>query len=155
MYRRTQRALAVGVSAIYHIRRTVKETGEDFHDESEIIYVNASIQDETPLGWLMHDFICQDYKDMHYEFLRNEVRYFKNTEGGKKKMCEIMENIKNRRIIEGKIDILKQIIKQQIGTLTPKIQIQLEQCSSKQLDQLTAGILYVKTEEDIITALTC
>lgn len=72
----TEHDVLNGGLPIYHIKRIVEETGDHFHDESEIIYVNASIQDETPLGRLMHDFMCRDYHDMHYGILRNEVQYF-------------------------------------------------------------------------------
>lgn len=50
--------MKVGVP-IYHIDRTVKETGELFSDESYIIYVNSQIKDESALGKLMHDFLVQ------------------------------------------------------------------------------------------------
>lgn len=35
---------------IYHIDRTVRETGALFGDESHILYVNAQIKDDTALG---------------------------------------------------------------------------------------------------------
>ena len=41
---------------IYHIDRTVRETGKTFEDELHIILVNSLIRDDTPLGKLMHDF---------------------------------------------------------------------------------------------------
>ena len=41
---------------IYHIDRTVQETGMIFNDQAHIIYVNSQIKDETALGKLMHDF---------------------------------------------------------------------------------------------------
>ena len=43
---------------IYHIDRTVQETGMIFNDQAHIIYVNSQIKDETALGKLMHDFFC-------------------------------------------------------------------------------------------------
>ena len=66
--------MKVGLS-IYHIDRTVKETGELFGDESHIIYVNSQIKDESALGKLMHDFSCTDAKDMKYKILADRVRY--------------------------------------------------------------------------------
>ena len=38
---------------IYHIRRRIDETGKTFDDKAYLIYVNASIQDDTELGRLM------------------------------------------------------------------------------------------------------
>ena len=43
---------------IYHVDRTVRETGTFFNDQAHIVYVNSQIKDETALGKLMHDFFC-------------------------------------------------------------------------------------------------
>ena len=64
---------------IYHIDRTVKETGELFSDESHIIYVNSQIKDESALGKLMHDFSCTDAKDMKYKYWQIEFDILKKT----------------------------------------------------------------------------
>ena len=87
--------------SLYHINRTLEETGEHIQDETQLIYVNASIQDDTPIGRLVHDFMCRDYHDMYYEVLRNRVRYFKESEGDKLKMCKIMDDIRRKGEEEG------------------------------------------------------
>ena len=76
---------------IYHINRTIEETGDKFKDGTEIIYVNASIQEESHLGRLMHDFMCDKAEDMYYEVLRNRVKYYKENQEGRREMCEIMD----------------------------------------------------------------
>lgn len=86
---------------IYHVHRTIDENNQIFDDGSEIIYINASIQEDNALGRLMHDFLCSETSDMHYEFLRKRVSYFKETEGGRKEMCEIWEEIKRKGKQEG------------------------------------------------------
>ena len=80
---------------IYHVERTVKETGELFGDESHIIYVNSQIRDASALGKLMHDFSCTDAKDMNYKILADRVRYFKEDEKGVATMCRVMEEMRN------------------------------------------------------------
>ena len=85
---------------IYHIDRTVKETGELFGDESHIIYVNSQIKDESALGKLMHDFSCTDAKDMKYKILADRVRYFKEDEKGVATMCKAMEEMRKEELIE-------------------------------------------------------
>ena len=55
------------VEPILHIKRTVKETGKNYDDKSEIIYINALIQEDTELGKLMHDFHCSRADDMSGE----------------------------------------------------------------------------------------
>ena len=86
---------------IYHIERTIEETGEKFNDGSHIIYVNSLIQNETELGKLMHDFFCINPDDMNYKILSERVRYFKESERGVKTMCKIMEDFGNDRYNEG------------------------------------------------------
>ena len=56
-------------------------------------YVNGEVRDATPLGRLMHDFFCQDAEDMHYEELKKRASFFKEEEGGRGKMCKIMDEI--------------------------------------------------------------
>ena len=64
-----------------------------FDDKVHIIYINANIQDETPLGKLMHDLMCKNPEEMYYEALRRRVGYFKNNEGGKKVMCDVIQKL--------------------------------------------------------------
>ena len=86
---------------IYHICSIISENAQWFKEGREIIYVNASIQEDTALGRLMHDMFCTDPRDMHYEFLRKRVSYYKESKGGKQEMCEIWEEIKNKGKLEG------------------------------------------------------
>lgn len=80
---------------IYHIDRTVRETGALFGDESHILYVNAQIKDDTALGQLMHDFSCTSAEEMHYQILADRVRYFKEDTEGVATMCKVMEDMRN------------------------------------------------------------
>lgn len=54
---------------IYHIERTIQETGMPFGDGAHIIYVNSQIKDDTKLGRLMQDFTCTNPDDMNYPVL--------------------------------------------------------------------------------------
>ena len=67
---------------VYHIHRKIKETGELFEDEAQILYVNASQQSETKLGRLMHDFHCKRADEMYSQILADRVRELKETEEG-------------------------------------------------------------------------
>ncbi len=78
---------------LYHVERIIKETGSCFGDHNSIIYVNGECQDNSPLGRLMHDFLCRDADDMYYEVLADRMRYFKEDRGGARNMCEIMEEM--------------------------------------------------------------
>ena len=78
---------------IYLIERTIIGEGELFNDGSHIIYVNNKIQDDTPLGKLMHDFKCKSPEQMNYEILAERIKYFKETEGGSDKMSTFVEDL--------------------------------------------------------------
>ena len=86
---------------INHIQRYMIN-GMVFQDKLHIIYLNASMQDETPLGKLMHDMMCNDPDEMYYEVLRKRVSYFKKQEGGKKTMCEALEELITEAKNEGR-----------------------------------------------------
>lgn len=93
---------------LYHIERMILELGKSFNDGEHIIYVNSTIQDDTQLGRLMHDFYCVNSEDILNETLRKRVQYFKSDQKGVDHMCEIMEQIadENREIgrAEGRVE---------------------------------------------------
>ena len=90
----TEHDVLHGGQPLYHVWRMVVELNNQlFDDKSEIIYVNAEIQDETALGWLMHDMFCENPDDMHYQVLADRSRYFKTNEHGVMKMCKAMEEL--------------------------------------------------------------
>lgn len=91
----TENDVLKGGRPIYHIERTVQETGESFGDGTHILYVNAQIKDDTALGQLMHDFACTSADEMHYQILADRVRYFKEDAEGVATMCKIMEDMKS------------------------------------------------------------
>ncbi|MGN0940545.1 MAG: Rpn family recombination-promoting nuclease/putative transposase [Selenomonadaceae bacterium] len=98
----TEHDVLGGGLPLYHVERVIREMGDkSFGDASEIVYVNAEIQDDTPLGKLMHDFFCKDANDMNYRILADRTKFFKTDEHGVSRMCKIMEDIKNEGVAEG------------------------------------------------------
>ena len=98
------------VEPILHIKRTVKETGKNYDDKSEIIYINALIQEDTELGKLMHDFHCSRADDMYSEVLANRVRELKETQEGVKFMCKEIDKIYPAGEIRGKYETAIKLI---------------------------------------------
>ncbi len=77
---------------LYHIGRTIEETGEVFGDQEQIIYVNGSYQNtDTEIGRLIHDFKCADPDKMYYPKIAQRVRETKTGRKEKQLMCEAME----------------------------------------------------------------
>ena len=61
--------------------------------------MNGACRDDTPLGILMHDFMCSDPEEMKYKVLADRARYLKGSKEGIQSMCRAMEELeKNTRI---------------------------------------------------------
>lgn len=83
---------------MYHIDRVILETGELPDDGSHIIYVNGAYDNTgTPIGKLVHDFHCTEASDMMYNILAKQVKHFKETEGGRKEMCKLVEDYADQK----------------------------------------------------------
>ena len=98
----TENDVLLGGLPIYHIERRIEENGERFEDGAHIIYVNGRNEEDTRLGRLMHDMRCTEVKDMYYEELREEARYYKEDEGGIEKMCKLFDEVREMGKEEGK-----------------------------------------------------
>lgn len=98
---------------LYVIRRMIEDDGGVFDDGSHIVYVNSSMVDEeTPLGRLMHDFRCVQPEKMYYDILAERAGAFKNTEEGVVGMNPIWEQFKKELIEEAREEVLEQGIEQ-------------------------------------------
>ncbi len=78
---------------IYHVYRTVKESGKRFNDDACIIYVNSQVQDDTELGRLMHDFNCKNADEMYNDVFATRTRLLKETSEGVDIMSRELEEI--------------------------------------------------------------
>lgn len=88
---------------ISHIKRVIRESGEIFDDEENIIYVNSQKQDDTELGRLMHDLHCKKASDMYSPILSSRVHELKETEKGVEEMCRDMEEIYGEGMKSGRL----------------------------------------------------
>lgn len=86
---------------IYHVERKIEEVGAHFVDEQHIIYVNSSKQEDTELGYLMHDLHCKNAEDMHSKVLAERVHELKETQKGVELMCREMEQIYSEGMEQG------------------------------------------------------
>ena len=119
-----------------HIQR-YREDGNIFGDKLHIIYLNASKQDETPLGKLMHAMMCNDPDEMYYEVLRKRVSYFKKQEGGKKTMCEALEELITEAKKEGEErGEIKKLMKLLLKKFPNKNFEWVKECSKTQLEKI-------------------
>ena len=82
---------------LYHVERRIAEMEYAlFGDGAHILYVNGEYRNlEHPVGSLMHDFNCKEANDIVNPLLAEEVRYLKETEGGRSQMCKLLEEMRN------------------------------------------------------------
>ena len=62
---------------LYHIKRYVEETGNEFRDGSNIIYVNGAYKGDDEIGRMLHDFRSKNSKDIYNKELAEGVRHYK------------------------------------------------------------------------------
>lgn len=99
----TENDVLKGDLALYHFERQCVELKTYANDGNHIIYANGAYHDNsTAIGRLMHDFRCRNAEDMFYGPLRNAVRQFKETEGGRERMSKDIEEYGNERAKESK-----------------------------------------------------
>lgn len=60
-------------------------------NQCHIIYINGQADSETAIGYLMRDFRCTSYEDMHYNVLKERMRDIKSPEGRKEMYSKIRE----------------------------------------------------------------
>lgn len=115
---------------IYHIERTIRETGDAFADRSYIVYVTASIQEDTDLGRLMHDFHCKNADEMYSKVLADRVRALKETPKGVDNMCRELEQIylygEKRGIEKGRVETHVDSIKNLMTALGWSIEVAMD-----------------------------
>ena len=98
---------------LYHVKRIVEETNEDFEDGIRIMLVNGTYQGDDEIGRLVHDLRCTHPDDMYNEVLREANKYYKETKEGQRIMCDAWEE--ERR--EGKLASLKSLMETMSLTL--------------------------------------
>lgn len=120
----TEHDVLQGNQPIYHIRRKIEEMNNStFHDNADIIYVNAAHQADDALGRLMHDFHCTNADDMYYPELAQRVKFYKTNDKGVSKMCEIMNEVLNEGRAEGERNMEMTIVKRMLLKHKPLIEI--------------------------------
>lgn len=92
---------------LYHIERTIQESGKLFGDGAHIIYVNGTYR-KGKIGDLMHDFSCKKPSDMKSAILAEKVRHLKEDDRGVNHMCKIMEDFAEEERIEQLVQMLEE-----------------------------------------------
>ena len=102
---------------MYVFDRMDRTSGLDFGDGAHVVYANGTWRGNDDLGRLMHDFNCSDPSDMNFDVLSKQVYKFKNSEEGRREMCEAMERIEARGKRETMLATAKRMLKDGILAL--------------------------------------
>ena len=98
---------------IYHIEKVLKETGERVDDGLHEIFVNTVIDDGTEISDLMSCFMKKEVKNPKFPKLSAEVTRLKETEGGARIVCDVMEKYENLAIKNANIQKIMRMIEKE------------------------------------------
>ena len=79
--------------------------------------MNGATRSTSDIGKLVHDLLCRDVAEMHFDVLRKQVGEFKNSEEGRRVMCKAMEELGARRERETMLKTAKRMLKDGILAL--------------------------------------
>ncbi|MBQ7918742.1 MAG: PD-(D/E)XK nuclease family transposase [Lachnospiraceae bacterium] len=89
-----------GDKTIYHVEKVLRETGEVIDDGLHEIFVNTVIDDGTDIAELMACFMKKEVKSPKFPVLSAEVQRLKETEGGVRVVCEVMQRYEKLAVEE-------------------------------------------------------
>lgn len=85
---------------IYHTGQCIKETREFVNDGEERIYVNTKYVDNSEIGMLMKSFLCKQVDQSKYPNMHDRIKFLKEIKKGVNSMCNIMQEIVKKEIME-------------------------------------------------------
>lgn len=68
-----------------------------------------TLNDETDIGRLMHDFRCTSSIDMFYDILKEGMHHYKETEGGRTAVCKAIEIYGEKKEMNGVVKLGKKL----------------------------------------------
>lgn len=102
---------------LYHIDRTVRETGIVVDNGFEEVYINTKIKNDSDVSELMKVFVEDNVYNSKFPKTSEGKHRYKETEGGLNAMCEIMERIAKEERSEGRLELLFDLVKDGIITI--------------------------------------
>lgn len=100
-----------GNKTIYLAEKVLRETGQVIDDGLHEIFVNTVIDDGTDIAELMSCFTKKEVKNNKFPALSSEVKRLKETEGGARVVCEVMQMYEKMAIHEVNIEKIQKMIR--------------------------------------------
>ncbi len=95
----------------YHCRTMVDETGIVVDNGLLEIYVNTTIKDGSTISELMECFLQEQIDNEKFPRLSQRVKYLKDDEGGKRIMCDIVEEYARELFEEERKNMVLKMLK--------------------------------------------
>lgn len=94
---------------VYHIDRVIRETGEVQDNGLQEVYVNTKVDDKTDTAELMRIFTEGDRYDFEkFPKVSARKKKFKQSEGGKGDMCDLVEEYAREKAIKAAKEAAKE-----------------------------------------------
>ena len=88
---------------IYHIDKTIRESGKTVDDGLHEIFVNTAVNDGSDISELMSCFLATDVNNDKFPKLSCKVSELKNPRGEVNPMCELIEKYMKESELQGEI----------------------------------------------------
>lgn len=111
---------------IYHVHKTIEETGNIISDGMKEIYVNTECNDGSKISRLMKHFKEKMFDDKEFPEISKRMYELKNEEGGINAVCDIMQKYEEEAAKEATKEANIKAIKNMIRFGVDKSQILLE-----------------------------
>ena len=85
---------------IYHVDKTIRETGIVIDDGETEIFVNTAVDDGTDVSELMKCFLQKTVNNPKFPKMSKRIQALKSTEGGVSAVCEVMEKYQAKAVAE-------------------------------------------------------
>jgi len=103
---------------IYHIQRSILETGEIVENGTHEIYVNTAIDDGSDIAKLMQYFKNSTGIHPLFEKLSSQVYHYKEIPEGGNHMASVFDEVREEALNEGRKEIAIALLKKKIMPLT-------------------------------------
>ena len=135
--------------SIYHIDRTVRETGNISDNGLQEIYVNTKVDDGTDIGKLMCIFKENDTYDFE-RFPKTSTRkkHFLKEEGGREELSDILKWYAGEMIKEESIEIARKFFEK--GTEYAIVRACVDKLSDEELSEIYMEVIQKKEKENVI-----
>lgn len=101
-----------GNRTVYHVERTVRETGETVDNGIHEVYINARVDDGTEIARMMRYFRNTQGEEACFPRVSGRIRYLKEEEKGVEEMCEAVEQYAKERAEREAREVAKKVTKE-------------------------------------------